>query len=562
MKQGAEGHILVVGGSGHGKSSGSFMPTLATWKGTVLAIDVKGELSATYSRLRKEGLASREFIVFDPLNPESPGYEPFWWLETAGEALRFSAAEEIADSLITSKMAEDDFWPQSERAIFVACLLYGYKLGLSFSETLFLMLELPLKQLVSKLIKDGDMFTLLSLNGVDQEGGKTFFGIERGLRNKVLTLAADNHLAHAFRGHREGATCFNWSHLDQYNIFLRIPENQIDQWSGAINLMLTQLIRHLERRPDKYAPEGPPVETLLLLDEFARFGKVKPIEGAMSTLRSKNIHICLGLQSVAQFDAIYGTHARRVFCDNADYTVLLGVNDPDMQKYFAARIGTAERWRTLDSTHYDENDWPTGTTEQRSCTREWKIFPEELAYIDDVFLLSPHGFFRINKLKPLTGDADPVLAAIRSFKETPVVYHGYATVVNESSNDPDKSTIVLQGISRVIESGTLFINENARMLTLKERCENYKAKSSKAQPGASQTKEITNSAAEKINNPCNAVIGELVVKHFPELQTFKFGTADENPEARHSLDLLLEYLAAKPQLLKNLAKARGCTMLF
>lgn len=51
--------------------------------------------------------------------------------------------------------------------------------------------------------------------------------IDSGLLNKILVFAEDPHIAHAFRGAREGAKCFNWDDLEEYNIFIRIPEGKI-----------------------------------------------------------------------------------------------------------------------------------------------------------------------------------------------------------------------------------------------------------------------------------------------------------------------------------------------
>ena len=57
---------------------------------------------------------------------------------------------------------------------------------------------------------------------------------------------------------------------------LRIPESKIDAWGGAINVMYSQLIRYLERRPDRHSHEGKEMtQILLLMDEFARFGKLE-----------------------------------------------------------------------------------------------------------------------------------------------------------------------------------------------------------------------------------------------------------------------------------------------
>ena len=71
--------------------------------------------------------------------------------------------------------------------------------------------------------------------------------------------------------------------------------------------MYAQLFRYLERRPERYTPESAAhPQLLLLMDEFARFGKLDNMTAALSTLRSKKVNICLFVQSIAQLDKFYG----------------------------------------------------------------------------------------------------------------------------------------------------------------------------------------------------------------------------------------------------------------
>ena len=105
-------------------------------------------------------------------------------------------------------------------------------------------------------------------------------------------------------------------------------------------MMLTQLIRTLERRPDKFSNERKLPPILLLLDEFPRLGKIDVIQNAVSTLRSKGVTICLVVQSLAQLDKIYGKESRQIIADNCQYKAILGVTDPENQKTISDMIGT------------------------------------------------------------------------------------------------------------------------------------------------------------------------------------------------------------------------------
>lgn len=162
--------------------------------------------------------------------------------------------------------------------------------------------------------------------------------------------------------------------------------------------MTTQLIRHLERRSEKYSGEGANTEqTLLLLDEFPRIGKVQCMADAMATLRSKGVNICLAIQSIAQLDAVYGIQQRRVIMDNCQFQLVLRANDSETQRLLSDLIGTAIVCRRSAGVSYDEFKRPTGYHLQMGESREHIIQPHELATLNDALVISPYGAFRVEK---------------------------------------------------------------------------------------------------------------------------------------------------------------------
>lgn len=116
ITQGTEGNVIVTGGNGSGKSSGIAKPTLKTWKGAICATDIKGELSDFYKELYEKRLVTRPFIVFDPMNPECPSYDPYDWLIRDGEANLVSNIWEIALAIIPVLPNDiQPFWAEAER---------------------------------------------------------------------------------------------------------------------------------------------------------------------------------------------------------------------------------------------------------------------------------------------------------------------------------------------------------------------------------------------------------------------------------------------------------------
>ena len=136
------------------------------------------------------------------------------------------------------------------------------------------------------------------------------------------------------------------------------------------------------------------------MDEFARFGKLEMITAALATLRSKNVNICLMIQSIAQLDRIYGEYDRRIIFDNCQFQAILRANDADTQKYLCELIGTRTSIQRSVSEHEDEFGDTTGYSRQISEIRDWVIQPHELATLDDVLLLTPYGSCQAKKYRP------------------------------------------------------------------------------------------------------------------------------------------------------------------
>jgi len=141
---------------------------------------------------------------------------------------------------------------------------------------------------------------------------------------------------------------------------------------------------------------------LFLLDEFPRLGKIEPVVTGLTTLRSKKITICLIIQSLAQLDLLYGRDQRRVILDNCSYKAILGASDAETQEYFSRFVGTKEATREGQSTSYaPDGDEERGRSVSQHIIDQRVIKPHEFAALRDVVLLSPWGYHRAGKIKPI-----------------------------------------------------------------------------------------------------------------------------------------------------------------
>ena len=167
-----------------------------------------------------------------------------------------------------------------------------------------------------------------------------------------------------------------------------------------MRLILVQLIRTLERRPEKYEPAGrriPP--TLLMLDEFPQYGKIEVITSALKILRSKNVTISLFCQSLADLDETYGKDTRRTILDNCPYKAILSASDAETQRYFSDLVGTVKVPSKSVTANFDELGYPAGYSVSVNESREPIIHPHEFAALEDIVLLhpGPERFCRVKK---------------------------------------------------------------------------------------------------------------------------------------------------------------------
>lgn len=547
IPQGTEGNIMVVGGNGSGKSAGIAKPTLRTWQGAICATDIKGELSGFYAELYHCGLVDRPCIIFNPMQIDGPSYDPFWLLEHDSADNLFNNVKEIAIAI--APVLPDDkqpFWAETEQGVLTATILHYFKCGLSFSETMCKIISSTMSKLCKELLESQDIHVRMALGEIGFLKPETRACFDRGLRNKLMVFAADPYISHAFRGQREGANCFTWDDLDRCNVFLRIPADKIEQWSGAVNLMYTQLIRHLERRPEMYSPEGVHnVQTLLLMDEFARFGKLEMITIAMSTLRSKNVNICLMIQSMAQLDRIYGECDRRIVFDNCQFKAILRAGDAETQKHLCELIGTRTSIQRSVSEHEDEFGDTTGYNRQLSEVRDWVIQPHELATLDDVLLLTPYGSCQAKKYRP---DDEEMSSKLLS---RPEMIRATAIPVTTSGTTSSKA-IPCKVVRAPVNHGNFKKNEGAKIMSIEERTVKANERIDAAENRRRQEERATQEAQRRRDSRRNYVIGELVTRYFPSLREYEPGTDTENKSRFEPLEAFLYVLSTDYDLVREL----------
>ena len=383
----ADGHILVIGGAGSGKSTSFAIPTLISWKERVFAIDIKGEL---YEKT-KSARDTAQIKVFNPTDRSAFGYDPFYMLrhtdDLSGEAR--SLALSICPLPIEVK---EPFWIKSAQNMLTGFIVYFFNFGLNFAESMRVIKSKSVVTLIAEIIESGDDKAIAEVSQFDGMDEKTLSGVYSELSNHITVFATSDDLQRALSG---TGNCITPADLENgFDIYCCIPEHKLEQWKDLLGMMCNQFLKAFERRP-----EGNSTPILFLIDEFPRLGKIETVSTGLATLRSKKIHIALIVQSKSQLNAVYGNDVSEVIADNCSYKAILRASEPNTQEWCSRLVGTYEQRKK--SSNYNADIFGLGKGQGTSTTTEEKriIKPEEFAYLQDVVCLFPNGYRRIEKIR-------------------------------------------------------------------------------------------------------------------------------------------------------------------
>ena len=328
----------------------------------------------------------------------------------------------------------------------------------------------------------------------------------------MLPFVSDLRVCNAFRGKREGAACFTWHDLSNSNIFLKVPIEYTDLCRPIVNLMISQLLRYLQRQPEKHSDRGSYPDLLLLMDEFPVFGHIRGIADGVSTLRSKRVHFCFLIQSISQLDKVYGEHDRRIIFDNCQYKVILQACDPETQRFLADMIGTELHIQRSLSKQYDEYMDLRGYTTGKSSTREYALQPHRLSNLQNCILISPYGVNEVEKIM-------------------------YYDLPKFSELTTDNHTVLCRKIAERVNE-VFPGNTGHSPLSLEERLGSVRAKIEAAKAKAAERK------TEAAEDTAMAVeIGRRILDRYPGLTIIQPGTEEENAFRYKPLDIILDKLS-------------------
>lgn len=366
-----EGHTLIVGGTGTGKSRGIVIPSLMMWQGSAIVMDIKGELSKITSEKRK--IKGNNIYIFNP-EGESDCYNPIALCNSIDNA------QELARTLIPLPDRGENFWCQSAQAIFSSFIFEGAKKGYTLSEIAENICTTPINKLIENCknnsIREVRILASIAYDMPDEALG----GVMAELKSKLITIATDENI-------RRVTQKSDWTpETLEHNstIYLKVSEHLLEQYKDLWTVIINQILRYLSKRKEK---KNPPI--LIALDELPRLGEIKGLTNALATLRSRNVHILGVIQSMAQLDEIYNQNQRKIIADNCRFKLVLSATDPETQKYFSDLAG--QKTAMAKGVTVGASFLPNISSHEQGVPL---VRPEQWANLDKPILFAP-------KLQPL-----------------------------------------------------------------------------------------------------------------------------------------------------------------
>ena len=381
-------NILVVGGSGAGKSRGFALPNIMQCCCSMVITDPKAELlRKTGGLLEKKGYEVR---VFDLINPDTSFcYNPFEYVHDDKDVLRL-ISNLIQNTTPKGSQSSDPFWEKSETALLQALMLYLLHEAPPEEQNFAMIMEMlgsaqvkeededyesPLDILFDRLeMRDPDSIAVKQYHIYKQAAGKTAKSI---LISVGVRLAAFNL--------PQIAKLTNTDELDlssmgekKVALFCCIPDADTSL-NYLVGMIYSQLFQTLYYMADRVHGGALPVPVNCIMDEFPNVSLPNEFEKILATCRSRSIYCSIIIQNMSQLKALF-KDSWESLVGNCDEFLYLGGNEKETHKYVSELLGK----ETIDTNTYGQTKGKSGSysTNFHQSGREL-LQPDEVRMLDN-----------------------------------------------------------------------------------------------------------------------------------------------------------------------------------
>ena len=351
-------NVLVVGGSGSGKTRFWLKPNLLQCHSSYVVTDPKGTIVLECGQaMLKNGYKVK---ILNTINfKKSMHYNPFSYVHSEKDILK------LVTTLMTNTKGEgsggDPFWEKSERLLLTALIAYLHyeaPVGEQNFATLLEMLN------TMQVLEDDEeyqnpvdlLFEDLAKTKPNSFAGRQYklYKLAAGKTAKSILISCGARLAPFDIQELRDLTMYDELQLDTLGdkktaLFLIISDTD-STFNFLISMVYTQLFNLLCDKADDVYGGKLPIHVRCLIDEAANIGQIPNLEKLVATIRSREISACLVLQAKSQLKAIYKDNADTII-GNMDSQIFLGGSEPGTLKDLSEMLGkeTIDSFNTSDT---------------------------------------------------------------------------------------------------------------------------------------------------------------------------------------------------------------------
>ena len=379
-------NVLVVGGSGSGKTRFWLKPNLLQCHSSYVVTDPKGTIVLECGNaMLKNGYKVR---ILNTINfKKSMHYNPFAYVHSEKDILK------LVTTLMTNTKGEgsggDPFWEKSERLLLTALIAYLHYEAPVEEQNFATLLEMLNTM---QVLEDDEeyqnpvdlLFEELAKKKPNSFAGRQYklYKLAAGKTAKSILISCGARLAPFDIQELRDLTMYDELQLDTLGdkktaLFLIMSDTD-STFNFLISMVYTQLFNLLcDKADDQYGGKLP-VHVRCLIDECANIGQIPNLEKLVATIRSREISACLVLQARSQLKAIYKDNADTIV-GNMDSQIFLGGSEPTTLKDLSEMLGkeTIDAFNTSDTRG---NSPSYGTTFQKMGHE--LLSRDELAVLD------------------------------------------------------------------------------------------------------------------------------------------------------------------------------------
>ena len=378
-------NVLVVGGSGSGKTRFFIKPNLMQLHSSYVVTDPKGSIAVECGKLMLRN--GYKVKIFNSINfKKSHHYNPFAYIHSEKDILK------LVTTLIANTKGDgksgDDFWQKAETLLYTALIGYihyeapeeeqNFATLIEFinamevredDETFENNVDLAFKELASR---EPNHFAVRQYKKYKLAAGKTA---------KSINISCGARLAPFDIQELREITMYDELELDTLGdrktaLFLIMSDTD-STFNFLISMIYSQLFNLLCEKADDVYGGRLPVHLRCLIDECANIGQIPNLEKLMATIRSREISACLVLQAQSQLKALYKDNADTII-GNCDSSIFLGGKEPGTLKELNQALGK----ETIDTFN-------TGESRGREVSHSlnYQKLGKDLATIDELAVL-------------------------------------------------------------------------------------------------------------------------------------------------------------------------------